>query len=325
MLATRRDLLKLAAEARFETSSLEKVMRLGDLLGGIAEHARLAQALVLKGGTALNLFFGLPTRLSVDLDFNYIGKLERSEMLRDRPLVESDIERIVAARGYALQRSVDTHAGRTFNLSYRRIVDGLSDRITLDVNFLHRQCLLQTEVRHMWQPSAPGGGPQFPIVSFDELAAGKLIALLDRAAPRDAWDVSRLVSISDGRWPGSLSRSIFVAMAGVLPHPLHSYTLAGLSRIRDRDVKRLLHPLMIQERLPSGEDLRRRAGEALAPLLDLLSAEREYCDRLQRGELVPELLFPKDPELASRVASSPPLIWKALNAKEHLGRREGVD
>ena len=70
MQATRRELLKLAAETRFEASSLEKVMRLGELLGGIAAHPRLSPALVLKGGSALNLFFGEPTRLSVDLDFN---------------------------------------------------------------------------------------------------------------------------------------------------------------------------------------------------------------------------------------------------------------
>lgn len=78
---------------------------------------------------------------------------------------------------------------------------------------------------------------------------------------------------------------------------------------------------MIGEARPSGEDLRRRAGEVVAPLLELSSEEREYCDRLQRGDLVPELLFPDDPKLASRVASSPPLVWKALNAQQHAGHR----
>lgn len=321
MRATRRELLKLSAETRLEAPSLEKVLRLGDLLDGIAEHPLLAPALVLKGGTALNLFFGAPTRLSVDLDFNYIGKLERSEMLHARPLIEEAVERVVTPRGYAPQRSVDAHAGRTFHLSYRRTADGLADRIALDVNFLHRQCLLQPEPRSMWQPGAPKGCPRFPILSFDELAAGKLIALLDRAAPRDAWDVARLAAISSGRWPGPLSKRIFVAMAGTLPHPLQSYSTAGLSRIRDLDVRRSLHPLMLGEARPSGEVLRRRAGEVVAPFLELSSEEREYCDRLQRGDLVPELLFPDDPKLSSRVASSPPLVWKALNAQQYAGHR----
>jgi predicted nucleotidyltransferase component of viral defense system len=52
-------------------------------------HPLLRHALVLKGGTALNLVFGAPQRLSVDLDFNYIAHAERERMLEDRPRMEA--------------------------------------------------------------------------------------------------------------------------------------------------------------------------------------------------------------------------------------------
>jgi len=172
----------------------------------------------------------------------------------------------------------------------------------------------------LWQPGSAGTTVRFRILSFDELAAGKLTALLARAAPRDAWDVDRLGTISEGRWPGNLSKPIFVAMSGTLPHPLGSYSTAGLSRILDRDVKRLLHPMLLDRYRPSGEELRRRAAGILEPLLRLDAEEREYCTRLQRGELRPALLFPNDPDLAERVAASPPLLWKASNAKKHSAR-----
>lgn len=324
MQATRREILKLAAETRFEAASLEKAMRLNDLLAAISRRRDLRSALVLKGGTALNLFFGAPGRLSVDLDLNYVGVLDRSQMLEQRPLVEADLERVAVASGYTLQRSADAHAGRTLHLSYRRTGDGQQDRIAIDVNFLDRQCLLEPEIRQIWQPeAAPGRRAAFPVLAFDEIAAGKLIALLDRAAPRDAWDLARLAEISGGGWPGPLSRRIFVAMAGSLPHPLHSYSADGLSRITNRDVERLLHPLLLQGKRPSGEEVRSQAREVLEPFLDLSPAECEYCDRLQRGELAPDLLFPDDPELALRVASSPPLVWKALNAKQQAEKRGG--
>lgn len=71
---TRRELVKFAAETGFEAPSLEKVARLEEVLTAVAEHPRLASSLVLKGGTALNLFFGSPSRLSVDLDLNYVGR-----------------------------------------------------------------------------------------------------------------------------------------------------------------------------------------------------------------------------------------------------------
>ena len=35
--------------------------------------------------TAINLCFGEPKRMSVDLDYNYIGHLDRARMLEDRP------------------------------------------------------------------------------------------------------------------------------------------------------------------------------------------------------------------------------------------------
>lgn len=314
---TRRELLRFAAETGFEASSLEKVARLEEVLTAVAEHPRVSQSLVLKGGTALNLFFGSPSRLSVDLDLNYVGRVERDRMLEEKPRIEADLERIARERGYALQRSRDTHAGRTFFLSFRRAVDGLPDRVELDVNFLHRQCLLEPERRRMWSPESASPGPEFVVLSFDELAAGKLIALLDRAAPRDAWDATILTELAGGSWPASLSKPIFVAMAGVLPHPLHSYSASGLSRITDADVQRLLHPMLVKERAPTGEELRNAAAAVLEPFLDLTPEEREYCDRLQEGDFVPELLFPDEPDVAARVAKSPPLQWKALNARRN--------
>lgn len=276
---------------------------------------------MLKGGTALNLFFGPPGRLSVDLDFNYVGQLDRREAKQERPVVEADLERIARAQDYTVQRSRDAHAGRTFFLSYQRTFDGLRDRLEIDVNFLHRQGLLAFPRRRMWRPG-DGSGCEFSIMAFDELAAGKLIALLDRTAPRDAWDVARLSTMSGEEWPTSRSRMIFIAMAGVLPHPLHSYAARGLSQISDADVRRQLHPVLVAGDRPTGEEIRAAALSVAEPLLDLAPQERKYCDRLQVGELHTELLFPHDPELASRVAASPPLRWKAENAPQHHSRRE---
>ena len=63
---------------------VEKVLQLLHLLKSLLEHQYLKGKWVLKGGTALNLFFlGFP-RLSVDIDLNYIGSADRAVMLQDR-------------------------------------------------------------------------------------------------------------------------------------------------------------------------------------------------------------------------------------------------
>jgi predicted nucleotidyltransferase component of viral defense system len=66
----------------------------------VARHPFLGSVLALKGGTALNLCFGPPKRLSVDLDFNYMGHRDREKMLADRPRVEQAVAELARRKGY---------------------------------------------------------------------------------------------------------------------------------------------------------------------------------------------------------------------------------
>jgi len=150
MPPTRRELLLAADRTGFEAVHLEKVERLGDVLSAVAELPKLSSSLVLKGGTALNLFFGSPLRLSSDLDFNFIGALDREAMEQERPLLENELDRLARRLRYQTQLSRMAFAGRKMYLSYQRILDGLMDRIEIDINFLHRQPLLDLESRRMW-------------------------------------------------------------------------------------------------------------------------------------------------------------------------------
>jgi hypothetical protein len=65
---------RAAAETGFQVEALEKVVRLGELAADVARHPLLGPALAFKGGTALNLCWGPPSRLSVDLDYNVIDQ-----------------------------------------------------------------------------------------------------------------------------------------------------------------------------------------------------------------------------------------------------------
>ena len=246
MLPTGRRLQELAQEIGFDVAALEKVVRLAELLEGVERLDELASLLVLKGGTALNLAFGSPSRLSVDLDFNLVGIENRDELLAVRPGVESRLEALARSQGLGIQRSAEAHAGRKLFLSYSRIVDAQPDRIEVDLNYLHRVCLLPPERRTIWRPDAEG--PTTTVLSWPEIAAGKLVAFLDRAAPRDAWDISRLPALSPVPWPPADLRSIFIALAGTLPRPLREYGRKGLERVREAEVSRSLWPMLLSAR-----------------------------------------------------------------------------
>jgi hypothetical protein len=65
-------------------NNLEKLLRLRELLTEFHKHPFLRGKLVLKGGTALNLFYLDLARLSVDVDLNYIAHVDREKMLAER-------------------------------------------------------------------------------------------------------------------------------------------------------------------------------------------------------------------------------------------------
>jgi hypothetical protein len=76
---------------------------------------------------------------------------------------------------------------------------------------------------------------------------------------------------------------------------------------------------------PDANEIREAAWHVLEPLLTLTAAERAYTDRLQAGDLRPELLFPADPETARRLARHPALLWKARNAARHQRALQDVE
>lgn len=319
MRLDRATVARAAAAAGFRESATEKVIRLGGFLTEIGRHPSLGPSLLLKGGTALNLCFGPPARLSVDLDFNYVRFEDREQMLRDRVDIETAMSRVAVAGGYRVQVSSDEHAGRKYYLGYASAA-GTPDRIEVDLNYLHRVPLADPIRVECWQPG-DFERPTVACVGIVELAGGKVCALLDRSAPRDLFDVTRLPEIAGAMWTSTALHNTFIALAGVLPHPVHAYGRDRLARIADRDIAQNLAPMLADAaQVESAQGLRNAAWQAVEHLTRLTTAQREFIDRLQAGEIAAALLFPADPAMQDRIARHPALRWKAENARTH---REG--
>lgn len=315
------DLQREAASTGFRSEVLEKVIRLFELLEGLRSHPFLKGRVALKGGTALNLFvFDVP-RLSVDIDLNYIGAVDRETMLAERPRIEKAIEAVCGRLGIQVKRVPDEHAGGKWRLSYTRAT-GQPGGLEVDVNFLMRSPL--------WPPVPTDsrlvgsfGVTAVPMLDLHELAAGKLAALFGRTASRDLFDVRELLGSAD--LDRRRLRLGFVVYGGINRRDWRTVSQDEVD-VNPTDIDRQLVPLLRGPIAPPRDEIAKWTEQLVAECRDLLSAvlpltatEIEFLDRLNdRGEIAPDLLT-SDGALQSTIASHPGLRWKALNVRRHRG------
>ena len=312
----------LAAEAEatgFRIEMLEKSVRLLTLLNAFCEHPQLAGKLALKGGTALNLFvFDVP-RLSVDIDLNYVGAVDRDAMLKERPRIESAIEAVVRREDLVIRRMPDKHAGGKWLLRYED-ASGQSARLEVDLNFMYRVPLWPVTVTDsralgIWRAT------NIPLVDLHELAAGKLSALLSRRSARDLFD-SRLILAMDDLQLQRL-RLAFVVYGAMDRKDWRTVSVASVAM----DIEELINQLV--PLLPAGEIGRREAAmqygqtlveecrQRLSAVLPFTENGREFLDMLlDHGEIDASVLT-TDTALQERIQVQPLLQWKALNVRRH--------
>lgn len=320
MNPSREYLQACSIQTGYQIAPLEKVVRLGEMAGDITRHPFLGKVLALKGGTVLNLCFGPPKRLSVDLDYNYIGNPEREKMLADRPRVEDAVYELSRRRGYQPQRSADSFAGRKIFLSYRSVM-GSEDRIELDLNFVFRLPLVELEIRELWQPGELDR-VKVRAVGPEELLAGKLLALLERGAARDVWDVANLSTEMLEMVRSRPFRSRFIALSAILDHPLPTYTKERLQRIlTGRALSENLAPMLVFAEPVRPSDLIDKAWSVMQQFLPLEPHEEEYVAGIMRGELLPHLLFSPGSKDAKTIGEHPAILWKLQNVRNHLAKQ----
>ena len=137
MVASRETLQDLAAERQLQPATLERVIRLIDILDAFGADTLIGPRIALKGGTALNVFHSDLDRLSVDIDVNYVGAIEKERMDADRPGLEDRIARLMELKGYTARREPSEHAGGKWIYRYASALGG-AGTIEIDINYLYR-------------------------------------------------------------------------------------------------------------------------------------------------------------------------------------------
>jgi predicted nucleotidyltransferase component of viral defense system len=311
-------LASAAHETGFNPDVLEKVAQLLVLLAALQGHPFLTGKLVLKGGTALNLFvFDVP-RLSVDIDLNYIGGGDREVMIAERPGIERALQAVFEREGFAVRRMPEEHAGGKWSLRYEAS-SGRTGNVEVDVNFMYRVPLWPVEVRDSF---VVGGwhATEVPVLDLHELAAGKLAALLARRQARDLFDSRHILQMEGlDRERLRIAFVVYGAMnrkdwRKVSPGDVE-YDAAELARQLIPTLRQHAHVTQVVTR-EYGSQLVDDCRKSLSAVLPFTTAENAFLDLLlDRGVLDPSRLT-SDVSLQDRIRQQPMLEWKALHVRQ---------
>ncbi|MGF3585322.1 MAG: nucleotidyl transferase AbiEii/AbiGii toxin family protein [Thermoplasmatota archaeon] len=140
--------------------------------------------------TQFSLYLDIP-RLSIDIDLNYIGATHRNFMRATRPFIEQSIQALGEHLGYTVKEKDSSYILSRYDFKYTT-VRNTKDHMKIETNYLDRLPIGEIHTKKF--PSIFTDVPAFSVstYSLEELTAQKIKACIERAEPRDIYDLSSL-------------------------------------------------------------------------------------------------------------------------------------
>ena len=300
-----------AKELGFVRDTLEKVCRLADVLAFMEKDPLLSDSLALKGGTAINLtIFDLP-RLSVDIDLDFSKEVEREAMLEERKKITEHIQKYMAAAGYQLNaKSKQYHALDSFVYEYVN-AGGMKDNLKIEINYMLRAHILPVSRR---RANLPWQKEPFTVLSIDplEIFGTKIVALLNRTAARDLYDIFNLqkYGLFDESEEPLLRKCVVFYSAIAAEKAPECFSFSHIMQLAPQRIKTDLIPVLRRGERFDLEPAQKKTMEYLKSFLfPENSRELEFWQSFNNQEYRPDLLF-SDDEFLNRVKRHPMALWK---------------
>ncbi len=303
---------RISSKTDFLRDPLEKVYRLLELLGNIVYAPDIQDKLLLKGGTSLQFIYLGYRRLSVDIDFNYIGSVEKLIMEADRELIRKMLVRIFNEHGYVLEKNINHYAEEQFILAYTNCV-GNRDRIKVEINYLERMPILPVIHKPVKHPFDGMQLQQIPTFQYIEVIAQKTRALITRATARDLFDVY-LIAQNSMPFDSVLYRKMVLFYLALTSEDLRKITPELISDITKNSIKRHLAPMLKRrEYEPYLEDMKQTCLKLLEPIFVFTREEQEFLDYFYEKKIFKQELLFGDTGLKLDLGKHPGIRWRLNN------------
>ena len=258
------------------------------------------ECFVLKGGTAINLFFRDMPRLSVDIDLAYLPLKPRNESLAEISSGLKSIADSIRNRFQGAQvREIETGHYKT-----KLVIQWEDVIIKVEPNLVFRGSVFPGVERSLVKTAQQRLEADVSVTTLSEadLYGGKLCAALDRQHPRDLFDVWMLWN-ADGLTK-EIRQAFVVYLAGH-PRPMHELLDPRMKSIEHEFETQFrgmaVRPVSMKELVAIQQGL---AGKIRSALTE---DEKQFLVSMQQGE--PEW----DRYPFGHLSRLPALQWKLIN------------
>ncbi|MEM3722891.1 MAG: nucleotidyl transferase AbiEii/AbiGii toxin family protein [Candidatus Hadarchaeales archaeon] len=211
-----RTLQKLQRDTGFNADFIEKAYNITRILHEMSESEELSKNLALRGGTALNFVYLDIPRLSIDVDLNFVGALEKGEMLRIRPHISASMRGLAEKLGCEAVMKSSSYIIDRFLFRYTT-ARGTQDKVKIEINYLERVSFvgnIKRSFKHFFTDI-----PRFRVNTYtaEEICAMKTKAMVERLYARDIFDVYGISQLKLRRNVARKLMILYMLMAGRMP------------------------------------------------------------------------------------------------------------
>ena len=238
-------------------------------------------------------------------------------MLEKRPIITERISKYMSANGYVLSgKSKQHHALDSFVFEYQNS-GGMKENIKIEINYMIRCHILPVTRRKV---NLPWLSEELTVLSVApmEIFASKIVALLNRTAPRDLYDIHNLLELElfDESEQDMLKKCV-VFYSCIGSETVHKeFTFESLDKMPQNKIKTDLLPVLRFGAYFDLKPAREKVTDYLKEILVLTPQEKEFIECFDKGEYKPELIF--EGYMLNNVSAHPMAIWKCNKTKENL-------
>ena len=308
---TAKEVNKIADSSNFNRNMTEKILRLYSILDYF--NNEFGDVLVLKGGTAINLFVLDLPRLSVDIDLDFNLKIDKEEMLNHRKRIDSIIKGYMEDEGYYLSdKSKFTHSLDSYIFSYTTTSNS-KDVLKIEINYSNRV--------HILKPVKKISTDTFiervymNCLADCELIGSKINALLTRTTPRDVYDVYNIFKfekIEDEKLVKKVT-IFYVCLGSDIPINFESILNASINKISKlnfQKIKETLIPVLHKGIKFNVDEMCDYVSSIIKKLFVLNDNDIKFISDINNNVFEPNILF-TGYEIED-VTKHPIGIWKTL-------------